>query len=63
MKITHNMALGQLAEHMGSSASTGEAQKFLNILVRRGWTGRDIADLSEVEWLRAMDDMEWEGRE
>lgn len=55
MNISRNMNLDNLAERMGSEATTDEATTMRAVLALR-FGDRDTSDLSEAEWLSAMTD-------
>jgi hypothetical protein len=51
MKIEKNMALADLAQHMGSEATEAEASAMRDILIGRGYEGEDIAEIGDGEWM------------
>ncbi len=52
--ITHQMNLDAVAEAMGPYATREEAVAMRRILVER-WAGRALEEVSEPEWLDAME--------
>ena len=45
------MDLGQLAQHMGSDATTEQAARMRQALINAGHDGEDTAALDDGEWL------------
>ncbi len=53
--VTSQMNLDVVAEAMGPYATREEAVAMRRILVER-WAGRALEEISEAEWLDAMDE-------
>lgn len=58
MKISCNMNLNDLAEHMGNAASELEAVAMRDLLVEQ-YDGQDICDVPETEWLLMLDQVSY----
>ena len=61
MIISHDMNLGQLAQIVSDHVTVSDtALRAFRALIAARFDGRDTADILSVDWLRAIDAVQWD---